>query len=353
MPEHQPASMPQEGTEPDLSLADSVTIASIEAAAVLIEGVAHRTPTVTSRTLDGLTGARVVLKCENFQRVGAFKFRGAYAAMGGLDQAARDRGVLTYSSGNHAQAVACAAMELGVRAVIIMPRDAPRIKLEATQGYLDRATKGSRIVTYDRASEVRERVGCDIARREGLTIIPPYDHRGVIAGQGTAALELFDEVGELDWLFTPCGGGGLLSGSAVAAAARSPRCKVVGVEPLVADDATRSFRTGRLCVSHNPDTIADGARTPSLGHYTFPLVVRYVHEMVTVSEGEIASALRFVLERLKLVVEPTAVLGIAGLLAMAQRRPDDFAGKRVGVILTGGNVDLDRLGSYLAMADCV
>ncbi len=344
--------LPCSGDGPDAALARAVSPASIEAAGRVLAGVAHRTPVVTSRTLDGLVGARVFLKCEQFQRVGAFKFRGAYAAMATLDGAARGRGVLTYSSGNHAQAVACAAGLLGVRAVIVMPADAPRIKLDATRGYLAGAPAGSRIVTYDRGREVREAVGGAIARAEGLTIVPPYDDPAVIAGQGTAAWELFGEVGELDWLFVPCGGGGLLSGSAVAARGRSPGCRVVGVEPCAGDDAARSFASGRLCTVDNPQTIADGARTPCLGRHTFALVMAHVSELVTVGDGAIASALRLVSERLKLVIEPTAALGVAGLIELARQRPEDVTGGRVGVILTGGNVDLDQLGSILGMAGC-
>jgi len=322
----------------------SVTIDDIRGAAARIAGHAHRTPVHTSRALDAMAGCEVYLKCENFQRAGAFKFRGAFNAMSLLDPDARARGVLTWSSGNHAQAVALASRLLGIDAVIVMPTDAPRVKLDATRGYL--AGTGGEIVLYDRGTTVREELGTRIAAERGLIIVPPYDHPDVIAGQGTAALELFEEVGSLDVLLTPCGGGGLLSGSAVAASAMSSGCRVIGVEPEAADDATRSFRTGELHTVHNPDTIADGARTPSLGEHNFPLVRAHVYDMVTVSEGEIVRGMRAVWERTKLVIEPTAALGVAGLVRLAREERLDAG--RAGVILSGGNVDLDALGRILA-----
>jgi threonine dehydratase len=327
---------------PDMSLAGAVTLDDIRAAADRIRGRAHRTPIHTSRTLDERSGCGVLLKCENFQRVGAFKFRGAFNA---LARTREGTGVLTYSSGNHAQAMALAAAELGRRAVIVMPDNAPAIKRAATRGYLERAAAGSRVETYDPQTQTREELGRGIAEAEGLTVIPPYDHPDVIAGQGTAALELFEDAGGLDALFVPCGGGGLLSGSAVAARGLHPACRVIGVEPEVADDATRSFRTGRLHRVRNPPTIADGTRTPCLGRYTFPLVLTHVSAMVTVSERQIAEATIFAWERLKLVVEPSGALGIAALLA-----GHEAAGERVGVIVSGGNVDPGLIPEVRALA---
>jgi threonine dehydratase len=303
----------------------------VQAAARRLAGVAHRTPVVTSRTLDARAGAGLFLKCENLQRAGAFKFRGAYNAVARLAGAERARGVLTYSSGNHAQAIALASRLLGARATIVMPANAPAAKRRATEGY------GARIVTYDPARERREEVAEALRRDGDPVLIPPYDHADVIAGQGTAAKELFEDAGELDLLLVPCGGGGLLSGSALAARRLSPGCRVVGVEPEAADDATRSFRTGVLHSVSNPSTIADGARTPSLGQLTFPLVRANVDEMTTVTDDDLVQAMRFVWERLKLVVEPTGVLGLAAALAGKV----DAAGRRVGVIVSGGNVDLE------------
>jgi len=309
-----------------------VTFEDVEAAASRLRGVAHRTPVATSRTLDERLGARLFLKCENLQRAGAFKFRGAYNALSRLSDGERERGVLTYSSGNHAQAIALASRLLGIPATIVMPKNAPATKRRATEGY------GARVVTYDPASERREEVAERMREESGAVLVPPYDHADVIAGQGTAALELFEETGELDALVVCCGGGGLLSGSALVARRLFPECRVVGVEPAAADDATRSFLTGVLHTVDNPPTIADGARTPSLGRLTFPLVRANVDEMVTVSDDELVRAMRFVWERMKLVVEPTGVLGLAAVLH--DRVP--AVGKRVGVILSGGNVDLDR-----------
>jgi threonine dehydratase len=307
-----------------------VSFEDVQAAAERLQGIAHRTPVATSRTLDERLGARVFLKCENLQRMGAFKFRGAYNAVARLSAAERARGVLTYSSGNHAQATALACRLLGAQATIVMPENAPRAKRCATEGY------GARIVPYDPAREKREEVAERLRRDGDPVLIPPYDHADVIAGQGTAARELFEEVGALDLLLVPCGGGGLLSGSALAARALAPSCRVVGVEPELADDATRSFRTGTLQTVSNPPTIADGARTPSLGALTFPLVRANVDDMATVSDDDLVRAMRFAFERLKLVVEPTGVLGLAAALSgRASAR-----GKRVGVILSGGNVDL-------------
>ena len=307
-----------------------VTYDDVKAAAERLRGVAHRTPVATSRTLDEWLSAHLFLKCENLQRAGAFKFRGAYNAIAKLAPAERGRGILTYSSGNHAQAIALASRLLGASATIVMPENAPAAKRRATEGY------GARIVAYDPAREKREEIA-EALRREGdPVLVPPYDHADVIAGQGTAAKELLEEVGELDVLLVCCGGGGLLSGSALSARALAPRCRVIGVEPEAADDATRSFKTGTLHTVSNPPTIADGARTPSLGKLTFPLVLQNVDDMVTVADDDLVRAMHFVWERMKLVVEPTGVLGLAAALTGKV----DVAGKRVGVILSGGNVDL-------------
>lgn len=303
----------------------------IEAAAARLRGVVHRTPVFRSRTLDVLTGGEIHLKAESLQRTGAFKFRGAFNALSLLTDAAKAHGVLAYSSGNHAQAMALAGRELGIGVTIIMPTDAPAVKLEATRRY------GAEIIPYDRTETTREELAARIAAERGLTIIPPYDHPHVVAGQGTAALELIQDYAPFDILLTPCGGGGLLSGSAIAAKALHPSCRVIGVEPTAADDAARSFRTGVLHTVSNPDTIADGARTPSLGEVTFPLVLKYADGIVTVSEDGIIRAMRFIWERLKLVVEPTGALAVAALLEGIA----DVRGARVGVILSGGNVDLD------------
>jgi len=315
----------------------AVRYADIAAAAERLAGHAHRTPVLISRTADERTGAKIFFKCENLQRIGAFKFRGAYNAMSRLSPEERRRGVLAYSSGNHAQAVALAGKELGIRVTIVMPADAPAVKIEATRGY------GAEVVLYDKRKEVREEVAERTARERELAMIPPFDHPHVIAGQGTAAKELIEDAGLLDYLFVPVSGGGLISGCAVAAAALSPGCKVIGVEPEAGDDATRSFRTKTLQTCHNPDTIADGARTHALGRLTFPLVLRYVNDMVTVSDAELINAVLFFLERMKIVVEPTGALGAAGLF----ERGLPIAGKRVGVILSGGNMDLKLLKRFL------
>ncbi|HEX6750982.1 MAG TPA: threo-3-hydroxy-L-aspartate ammonia-lyase [Longimicrobium sp.] len=306
------------------------TAADVRAAAERLRGHANPTPVMTSRTLDEMTGATVFLKCESFQRGGAFKFRGAFNAVSKLSDEERARGVLTYSSGNHAQAVALTGRLLGVKTVVVMPEDAPPPKIAGTRGY------GAEVVLYDRAGRTREEIAAELQQERGMTLIPPYDHPDVIAGQGTAALELIAQTGPLDVVMTPCGGGGLLSGTALAAKSASPGCRVIGVEPELADDATRSFRTGTLQTTHNPPTIADGLRTPSLGRYTFPLVTRNVDEMRTVSEAQIVEAMRFLWTRMKLVIEPSGAVPVAALLA----DPAAFAGRRVGIVISGGNVDL-------------
>jgi threonine dehydratase len=307
-----------------------VSYEDVEAAAARIAGVAHRTPVLTSRTLDERVGAKVFVKCENLQRAGAFKFRGAYNAVSRLSADERRRGVVTFSSGNHAQAIALASRLLGTAATIVMPAAAPAAKRRATEGY------GARVVSYDPAREDREAVTRRIEADTGAVVIPPYDHADIVAGQGTSAKELFEESGPLDVLLVPCGGGGLLSGSALSARRLSPRCRVIGVEPEAADDARRSLETGTLQTVHNPPTIADGARTPSLGRLTFAVIRENVDQIATVSDSDLVHTMRFVWERMKLVVEPTGVLG----LASAYRARLDVSGKRVGVILSGGNVDL-------------
>jgi threonine dehydratase len=323
----------------DASLPVGVTYADIEAAAARLEGVAHRTPVATSRQFDALSGCQAYFKCENLQRMGAFKFRGAYNALSKLDASVRKRGVVAFSSGNHAQAVALAGQLLGVPATIVMPADAPAVKVAATRGY------GAQIVLYDRASgESREQTAQRIADEKGATLIPPFNHVDVIAGQGTAAKELFEDVGPLDQFYVCTGGAGLLSGSAIAATHLSPGVQVIGVEPAAGDDAARSFRSKTLQSVNNPDTIADGARTASMGDITFPLVLSHVHDIMTVTDAQLVEAMRFLWERMKLVVEPTGALATAGVLA----RPDEVRGKRVGILLSGGNVDLKAIAALFA-----
>jgi threonine dehydratase len=323
----------------DLGASAPVTWTDVESAAQRLEGVAHRTPVMTSRTFDALTGTKAHFKCENFQRMGAFKFRGAYNALSRLAPERRASGVVAFSSGNHAQAVALAGKLLGIPAAIVMPGDAPAVKVAATKGY------GAEVIFYDRAAgQDREAFAAGIAAERGATLIPPFDHAHVIAGQGTAAKELLEETGPLDWLFVCCGGGGLLSGCAVAARHLSPGIKVVGVEPAAGDDAARSFRSKSLQRVENPQTIADGARTQSLGRLTFPLVLANVHDFLTVSDAELVEAMRFLWERMKLVVEPTGALATAGVLSGRL----DTRGARVGIILSGGNVDLRAAASLFA-----
>ena len=313
------------------------TFADVESAAKQIAGAAHKTPVATSRTVNARTGAELFFKCENLQRAGAFKFRGAYNALSRLDADERRRGVVTFSSGNHAQAIALAGQVLNIPRVIVMPSDAPAVKRIATEGY------GGEVVLYDRDKEDREAIGKRLATERGLTLIPPYDHPHIIAGQGTATHELIEEVGALDLLFVPCGGGGLLSGSAIAANAMEANCKVIGVEPAAGDDATRSFKTKQLQTVNNPKTVADGARTPSLGSLTFPLVLQYVADMVTVDDPTLLKTMFYLWERLKLVVEPTGALGAAAAL----EGTTPIRGLRVGVILSGGNVDLTQVGQWI------
>ncbi len=311
---------------------------NIHQAAERIRGSAHRTPVLTSRTLDGLAGAQVFLKCENFQRMGAFKFRGAMNAMSQLPRARRASGVITYSSGNHAQAVALVGRLLDIPVTVVMPSNAPLIKKEATLGY------GAKIVEYDPGTERRADIAAALLKENDYTLIPPFNHEDVIAGQGTAALELFEDCGPLDMLLVPCGGGGLLSGCAIAARGCAPSCRVIGIEPELADDATRSFYTRTLQTVHNPPTIADGTRTTSLGSITFPLILSHVDAMKTVTEAAIAEAVRFLFFRMKIVVEPSGALGVAALLS-GSVAPEG----RVGVILSGGNVDGPTMTSIFSL----
>jgi threo-3-hydroxy-L-aspartate ammonia-lyase len=318
-----------------------VSYTDIESAAQRLRGVAHQTPVLTSRTVNALTGATVFFKAEQLQRVGAFKFRGAYNALAQWTAEQREGGVLAFSSGNHAQAVALAGALLDIPATILMPRDAVPAKLAATRGY------GAEVITFDPAGPRREELARRMVEERGLTLLPPYDHPGIVAGQGTVARELFEETGPLDALLVPCGGGGLLAGSAVTAAALSPGCAVIGVEPAAGNDGLRSFRSGTLQTAENPDTVADGACTPSLGaQVTFPIIRRFVTDMVTVSDPELLRAMFLLWERLKAVVEPTGALAAAALLSGRVR----LSGQRVGIILSGGNVDLRQVARYLTIA---
>lgn len=314
------------------------TYADVEAAAAVLEGVAHRTPVLRSRRLDDLAGCQVHLKAEHLQRVGAFKFRGAFTALSAFDADQRRGGVVAYSSGNHAQAVALAARELGIPAVIVMPHDAPELKVAATQGY------GAEVVRYDRYTEDREAIGAALAQERGMTVVPPYDHPHVIAGQGTAVKELLEDSGPMDVVVTPLGGGGLLSGSILAAGALAPEARVYGVEPEAGDDARRSLAEGRIVSIETPRTIADGAQTLHLGELTFPILRDGVTGIVTAGDEQLVEAMAVVASTLKQVVEPTSVLGLAALLSGAI---PDVAGRRVGVVLSGGNVDLARFASLV------
>jgi threonine dehydratase len=313
------------------------TFADVESAAKQIAGAAHKTPVATSTTIDARTGAHLFFKCENLQRAGAFKFRGAYNALSRLSADERRRGVVTFSSGNHAQAIALAGQVLNIPRVIVMPSDAPAVKRIATEGY------GGEVILYDRDKEDREAIGKRLASERGLTLIPPYDHPHIIAGQGTATRELIEEAGPLDLLFVPCGGGGLLSGSAIAARAMAPQCRVIGVEPAAGDDATRSFKSKTLQTVDNPKTVADGARTPSLGSLTFPIVLEQVSDMATVDDPTLLKTMFYLWERMKLVVEPTGALGAAAAL----EGTTPIRGLRVGVVLSGGNVDLTQVAHWV------
>lgn len=315
----------------------TVTYDDVVAAHERIAGVAHRTPVLTSTTANRMTGAELFFKAENFQRMGAFKFRGAYNAIAKLEDAQKRGGVIAYSSGNHAQAIALAANLLGTSSVIVMPKDAPAVKVTATKGY------GAEVVLYDRYNESREEIGQRLAQQRGMTLIPPFDHPDVIAGQGTAAKELFEDAGPMDILVSPLGGGGLLAGSVLAAKALNPDCIVYGVEPEAGNDGQQSFRSGELVTIPTPRTIADGAQTLRLGDHTFPIIKEHVTDILTVSDEELVEAMRFFAGRMKVVVEPTGALAAAAVFT----KKLDVAGKRVGILISGGNMDLDRYAELL------
>ncbi len=317
------------------------TYDDVAAAAQRLTGQAHRTPVLRSATADALTGAQLFFKCENFQRMGAFKFRGAYNALAQFTPEQKRAGVVTFSSGNHAQAIALSARLLGIPAAILMPLDAPQAKVDATRGYLG---DGGEVILFDRYTQDREAMTAQLAAQRGMTPIPPYDHPHVMAGQGTAAKELFDEVGQLDALLVCLGGGGLLSGCALAARALSPRCKVYGVEPEAGNDGQQSFRSGAIVHIETPRTIADGAQTQYLGKYTFEVIRRNVDDVLTASDAQLVDAMRFYAQRMKLVVEPTGCLS----LAAAFHAGLDLRGQRVGIVVSGGNVDLARYAQLLA-----
>ena len=314
------------------------TYADVDAAAQRIAGVAHRTPVQTSRTLNAMMGAEVFIKCENFQRMGAFKFRGAFNALSKFSPEQRKAGVVAYSSGNHAQGIALSAQILGIPATIVMPHDAPAAKVAATRGY------GANVVVYNRYTEDREAIGQQLAEEQGLTLIPPYDHPDVLAGQGTAAKELFEDVGDLDYLFVPLGGGGLLSGTALSTRALAPKCVLYGVEPEAGNDGQQSFRSGDIVHIETPKTIADGAQTQNLGNYTFGIIKRDVNDILTATDANLVEVMQFYASRMKMLVEPTGCLSLAAALNVK----DSLQGKRVGIIVSGGNIDLERFCSLVA-----
>ncbi len=315
-----------------------VFFSDIEQAAQRLDGVAHRTPVMTSRTLNEICGCEIFLKCENYQRMGAFKFRGAYNALSQLDDEQKKCGVITFSSGNHAQAVALSGKLLNIPATIVMPKDAPKVKLNGTKGY------GAEVLLYDRSEEKREEIAKEIQEERGMVLIPPFDHPHIMAGQGTAAKELFEDVGPLDALLVPCGGGGLISGSAISANHFSPECEIFGVEPEAGNDGQQSFKSRQLVSIPTPKTIADGAQTNSLGHLTLAVMLKHVKQMLTATDDELIRTMFFLYERMKLVVEPTATLGLAPVF----NKNLDLSGKRVGIILSGGNVDLKALGNLFS-----
>jgi threonine dehydratase len=314
------------------------TYEDVVQASARIAGAANRTPVLTSRTVNEEFGADVFFKCENMQRMGAFKFRGAYNALAKFTPEQRRAGVVAFSSGNHAQAIALAARLLDMPATIVMPHDAPAARVAATKGY------GGTVVVYDRYTEDREQIGRDLAEKHGLTLVPPYDHPDVIAGQGTAAKELFEEVGPLDAFFVCLGGGGLLAGSALSTRALAAHCKLYGVEPEAGNDGQQSFRSGSIVHIDTPRTIADGAQTQHLGNLTFPIIRRDVDDILTASDDDLVACMRFFAERMKIVVEPTGCLGFAAARGMR----DALRGKRVGILVSGGNIDLARLAGFLA-----
>ena len=314
------------------------TYDDVAAAAHRLKGMAHRTPVLRSTSADESTGAQVFFKCENLQRTGAFKFRGAYNTLAQFTPEQRERGVLAFSAGNHAQAIALSARLLDMPAVIVMPEDAPASKMAATREY------GAQVVTYNRYTEDREAISRRLAQERGMTLVPPFDHPHVIAGQGTAAMELLEEVPGLDYLFVCVGGGGLLAGSTLAAQAMAPGCRLVGVEPEAGNDGQQSFKAGHIVQIPTPHTIADGAQTQALGQLTFPIIAEGVEDMVTATDEQLVQALRFFADRMKIVVEPTGALAFAGV----RNGSVDVRGKRVGVLISGGNVDLPRYARFLA-----
>jgi threo-3-hydroxy-L-aspartate ammonia-lyase len=320
----------------------AICAADVEAAAARLAGVAHRTPVLRSAQADAICGAELFFKCENLQRMGAFKFRGAFNALAQFSAEQRSAGVIAFSSGNHAQAIALSARLLGMASVIVMPRDAPASKVAATRGYQN-GRAGSEVLLYDRYTQDREAIGASLAAERGMTLIPPYDHPHVMAGQGSAALELIDEVGALDSLLVCVGGGGLISGCATLAAQRLPNCAVWGVEPEAGNDVQQSLASGQRVQIETPKTIADGAQTQSPGALTFPVIQAHVRGIVTVSDAQLLSTLRFFAERMKLVVEPTGCLAAAAALHGALQ----LRGQRVGVIVSGGNVDLALYARWL------
>jgi threonine dehydratase len=316
----------------------AIHYADVAAAHARLQGVAHRTPVHTSQTANSLTGAQLFFKCENFQRMGAFKFRGAYNALAQFTPEQRKSGVCAFSSGNHAQGVALSAQLLGIPAAIVMPLDSPAVKMTATRGY------GAEVITYDRYTQDREAIGRQLAQERGMTLIPPYDHAHVMAGQGTAAIELFEDTGPLDLLLVCLGGGGLLSGCAVVAQQLSPDCRVIGVEPEAGNDVQQSKQLGRMVKIDTPRTIADGAQTQQVGQLTFPVIQTLVDDIVTVSDAQLIEAMRFAAARMKMVVEPTGALAMAA----AMQGVVDVRGKRVGVLISGGNIDIAQFAKYLA-----
>jgi len=315
----------------------AISFTDVVAAHQRIDGIAHRTPVLTSTTADSIAGASLFFKCENFQRMGAFKFRGAYNAISQFSAEQMDAGVIAFSSGNHAQAIALSARLLGTKAVIVMPEDAPSVKITATREY------GAEVILYDRYKADREVLGARLAAERGLTLIPPYDHPHVMAGQGTVAKELFEDVSDLDILFVCLGGGGLLSGCAVAARAINPHCTIIGVEPEAGNDGQRSFLSGEIVHIETPKTIADGAQTQHLGNYTFPVIRELVDDIVTVSDAELVNTMKFFASRMKMIVEPTGCLAAAA----AMEKKVNISGKRVGIVVSGGNIDLTRFAELV------
>ena len=315
----------------------SINYADIQSAAARLAGTAHRTPVATSRTANQRTGAELFFKCENLQRMGAFKFRGAYNALSQFTPEQRRAGVVAFSSGNHAQAIALSGRLLGIPATIVMPNDAPLMKVDATRGY------GAEVQLYDRYKEDREAIGRQLADERGMTLIPPFDHPHVMAGQGTAALELIEDAGSLDVLLVCVGGGGLISGCAVAASHALPRCRVIGVEPEAGNDDQQSLRRGEIVHIDVPQTIADGAQTQAPGRLTFPVIRALVDDVLTVTDQQLMATMRFFAERMKMVVEPTGCLAAAAALEGVV----DVSHKKLGVILSGGNIDVDRYAELL------